>query len=49
MLLHTQPDKETKEAVLFHPVMGASGERICIEDLQPARKLVVYPGDEPFS
>jgi predicted AAA+ superfamily ATPase len=103
-LVHALLDIETKEAVLSHPVVGASWESMCIEnllacapanaqayfyrtsggaeidlllhwpdndlwaieikrsltpkvergfhaaceDLQPARKLVVYPGDEPF-
>jgi uncharacterized protein len=103
-LVHALLDIETKEAVLSHPVVGASWEGMCVEnlltcapsnvqayfyrtsggaeidlllhwpnndlwaieikrsltpkvergfhsaceDLHPARKLVVYPGDEPF-
>lgn len=103
-LVHALLDIETKEAVLSHPVVGASWEGLCIEnlltcapanvqgyfyrtsggaeidlllhwpnndlwaieikrsltpkvergfhsaceDLQPTRKLVIYPGDEPF-
>src|SRR5574337_865703 len=103
-LVHALLDIETKETVLSHPVLGASWEGLCIEnllacapadvqgyfyrtssgaeidlllhwpngdlwameikrsltpkvergfhsaceDLQPTRKLVVYPGDEPF-
>lgn len=103
-LVHALLDIDTKEAVLSHPVLGASWEGLCIEnllactpanaqayfyrtsggaeidlllhwpggdlwaieikrsltpkvergfhsaceDLQPARKLLVYPGEEPF-